>query len=346
MDMYKKTFVPVPMCWVGPIKISGNIMEETITVPLATHETPLWYSVNRGAKISMLCQEGIRTTFIDERMSRSILLESSHAEVALATIKQIELHRDEMQIIVQSTSNFAKLIDFHYQIAANLLFIRFEFLTGDAAGHNMVTKAAEALMNWILVKWPDLRYCSISGNLCSDKKATAVNGLMGRGKNIITEIVISRDICKKYLRTSPEKIVELNIRKNLIGTVLAGGVRSANAHFANMLLAFYIATGQDAANIIEGSQGLTHTEIRDDSLYFSCTLPNIILGTIGNGKKSPAIEENLKALGCIEERELGVNSRRLAAICATTVLCGELSLIAAQTNPGELMKSHIHLERA
>jgi hydroxymethylglutaryl-CoA reductase (NADPH) len=26
-------------------------------------------------------------------------------------------------------------------------------------------------------------------------------------------------------------------------------------------------------------------------------------------------------------------------------LCGELSLLAAQTNPGELMKSHMKLER-
>lgn len=33
---------------------------------------------------------------------------------------------------------------------------------------------------------------------------------------------------------------------------MAGGVQSANAHFANMLLAFYLATGQDAANIVEG----------------------------------------------------------------------------------------------
>ncbi|MFT5707161.1 MAG: hydroxymethylglutaryl-CoA reductase (NADPH), partial [Oceanospirillaceae bacterium] len=28
-----------------------------------------------------------------------------------------------------------------------------------------------------------------------------------------------------------------------------------------------------------------------------------------------------------------------------TVLCGELSLLAAQTNPGELMQAHINLER-
>ena len=38
-------------------------------------------------------------------------------------------------------------------------------------------------------------------------------------------------------------------------------------------------------------------------------------------------------------------ARRLAAIAAATVLCGELSLMAAQTNPGELMAAHLRLER-
>ncbi|HSX20530.1 MAG TPA: hypothetical protein VLG38_05350, partial [Gammaproteobacteria bacterium] len=42
----------------------------------------------------------------------------------------------------------------------------------------------------------------------------------------------------------------------------------------------------------------------------------------------------------------GSNARRLAIIIAATVLCGELSLLAAQTNPGELMRTHLIMERA
>ena len=127
--------------------------------------------------------------------------------------------------------------------------------------------------------------------------------------------------------------------------MIAGGLRSANAHFANMLLGFYLATGQDAANIIEGSQGIVHAEVREGDLYFSCTLPNIIVGSVGNGKGLEFVEENLTKLGCKDSREAGENARRLAAICAATVLCGELSLLAAQTNPGELMEAHLKLER-
>lgn len=335
---------PVPMRWVGPIKITGHVLDEAISVPLATYETPLWPSVRRGAKISRL-SGGIRTTVIDARMTRSILLEADHAESAFSAVNSLKSRLDDMNAVVSQSSRFAQLIAVNAQINANLIYLRLEFSTGDASGHNMVTNAADKLFPWILANYPQLRYVSISGNYCSDKKATAVNGILGRGKNVITEILIPRDICEKHLRTTPEKIVELNIKKNLIGTLLAGGLRSANAHYANMLLAFYLATGQDAANIIEGSQGVVHAEVKDDALYFSCTLPNIIVGSVGNGKGLDFVEENLRKLGCKADRQAGDNAVRLAAVCAAAVLCGELSLMAAQTNPGELMKAHLTMER-
>jgi hydroxymethylglutaryl-CoA reductase (NADPH) len=112
-----------------------------------------------------------------------------------------------------------------------------------------------------------------------------------------------------------------------------------------MLLAFYLATGQDAANIVEGSQGVVHAEVRGADLYFSCTLPNLIVGTTGAGKHLPYVRDNLALLGCDAARAPGDNARRLAVIAAAAVLCGELSLLAAQTNPGELMAAHTRFER-
>ncbi|OUS37461.1 hydroxymethylglutaryl-CoA reductase ['Osedax' symbiont bacterium Rs2_46_30_T18] len=344
MKKHKILAAPIPMRWVGPIKISGSTLDEKLAVPLATYETPLWHSVGRGARVSTLT-DGILTTVVDERMSRSILLEAGNAQQALNALQSIKSRFPELNEIVSRSSRFANLIDINAQIVGNLLYLRLEFTTGDASGHNMVTNAADQLFPWILQQYPYLRYSSISANYCSDKKATAVNGILGRGKNVVSEIIISREICRRRLKTTPEKVVDLNIKKNLIGTMIAGGLRSANAHYANMLLAFYLATGQDAANIIEGSQGVVHAEVRDDDLYFSCTIPNLIVGSVGNGKGLDFVEENLRKLGCKEERPAGDNARRLAAICAATVLCGELSLLAAQTNPGELMQAHIELER-
>jgi hydroxymethylglutaryl-CoA reductase (NADPH) len=345
IPLMKEQFASVPLQWVGPVKITGPEIDLETELPLATYETPLFASVNRGARVAT-ASGGIKAVVIDERMTRSVLFEAPDAMVAFHCLQKIKAAFPSLGKTVETTSRFAKLIDMHSQIAGNLLFLRLEYTTGDASGHNMVTQASEAVMNHILELCPELKYESISGNFCTDKKAIGVNGILGRGKYVVAELTVPEKLVRKYLKSTPEKIVQLNIRKNLIGTMLAGGLRSGNAHYANMLLAFYLATGQDAANIIEGSQGVTQAEVRDGDLWFSVTIPNLIVGTVGNGKGLPFVEEVMEKLGCREDREPGANARRLALICAAAVLCGELSLMAALTNPGELMTAHRKLERS
>lgn len=334
----------LPMRSIGPIKFNGPEVYGEVMVPLATFETPLWPSTHRGAKV---CSQagGIKAVILDERMTRSILLQADNIIEAQEALINFQQHKEAMQTIIAETSNYARLLDMHFQVVGNLIYLRFEFNTGDAAGHNMSTLAADRLLEWILLRFKNLKYVSISGNYCCDKKTSAVNGILGRGKYVIAEARIPFEICRRYLKTTPDKIIDINIKKNLMGNIMAGGIRTANAHFANILLGFYLATGQDAANIIEGSQGMVHAEKKEDDLYFTVTLPNIIVGTVGSGKTYDFVRENLRELGCLESRELGQNARRLAIIAAGAVLCGELSLLAALTNPGELMKSHIKLER-
>jgi hydroxymethylglutaryl-CoA reductase (NADPH) len=134
-------------------------------------------------------------------------------------------------------------------------------------------------------------------------------------------------------------MVDLHIKKNLIGSIVSGGLLTGNAHYANMLLATYLATGQDAANIVEGSQGITHLEVKKDALYMSVNIPNIIVGTVGHGKTTFA--ERFKLMGC----EGPHASEKLAMIIGGVVLAGELSLLAALTNQHELVKSHQAFER-
>lgn len=305
----------------------------------------MWPSTNRGASVSRRC-DGVHCTILDDRMTRSILLEGENAAFLKNVVNDLDRRRKELEAVVSSTSRFCKLLNWNVQIVGNLLYLRLEAQTGDASGHNMLTKAADAVINWLLNEYPQLKYVSISGNICTDKKVSAINGLLGRGKYVVAEMLISRAVCSERLKTTPEAIVNLHIKKNLLGTSVAGGIRTANAHFANLLYAFYVATGQDVANIIEGSQGFVHTEVRGDDLYFSVTLPNVIVGTVGNGKEFDFVTEHLALLGCHEPREPGQNARRLAIVCAATVLCGELSLLAAQTNRGELMRAHEKFERS
>lgn len=343
-EIIVRDFANIPMKIIGPINIKGPVVNDMVNVPLATFESPLWPSTNRGARVSAVT-DGIFAVILDDRMSRSVLVEAPTAVESFNAVRSIKSRTSEILKVVESTSLYAKFLDLHVQYVGNLIYLRLEIKSGDASGHNMVTKAADAFVTWTIKEYPQLKYVSVSGNFCTDKKVSAVNGILGRGKNVVAEIIIPEKICRRYLKTTPEKIVNLNIKKNLIGSILSGGLRSANAHYANILLALYLATGQDAANIIEGSQGFTHAEKRDNDLYFSVSLPNIIVGTVGSGKNLEFVKENLKLLGCSEKKNPGENARRFAVIVAATVLCGELSLMAALTNNGELMQTHERLER-
>lgn len=335
----------IPMQTIGPIPIFGPELTGQIYAPLATYETPLWASVDRGARIATYCGEGICAIITNERMTRSITLQADNALIAQKTLQKILQQQSELQTAVSQSSRFAKLINIHSEQIGNLIYLRLEFTTGDASGHNMVTLASEHIQNYILEHHPELHYVAISGNMCTDKKVSAINGILGRGKSVIAELVIPRKICQRFLKVAPEKIVDVHIKKNLLGSIAAGSLRSANAHAANMLLAFYLATGQDAANIVEGSQAIVHCEMQNDDLYFSVSIPNIIVGTVGNGKGLEFVKKNLEAMGLTENTEPRNNARKLAIIAAATVLCGELSLLGAIANPGELMQSHVAIER-
>lgn len=334
----------IPLRFVGPVKITGPVLDEEVSLPLATLEAPLWPSVNRGAKVSRAAG-GVSVVVTDERMSRSVLVEAPTATAANQIVRELETRKSEAASIAAQNSRFAQFLDWHFQLISKLVFIRLEIKTGDAAGHNMVTAAAENLLQWVLDQFPELTYVSLSGNYCTDKKPVAVNGILGRGRHVTAEAVIPRAICQRLLRTTPEQVAELNTRKNLIGSIAAGGIRTANAHYANMLLAFYLATGQDAANIVEGSQGITVAEKQGEDLYFSVTVPHIILGTVGPAQALEFARHSLAELGCLKPREPGLNARRLAAIAGSAVWCGELSLMAALTHPHELMKAHRKIER-
>ncbi len=333
-------YITIPTQFIGPVRISSEQLTGEVKVPLATFESPMWPSTHRGASVSRQVAEGIRCTLTDDFMTRSILLETNSATATQQLLNWLKTQTSTLQSVMASTSAHVKLKNWHPQLVGNLLYLRLEVETGNAAGHNMATKAADAVTQWLLQQRPEAKYVSISANYCTDKKVSAVNGILGRGKHVIAELTVPRTVCLERLKTTPEALVNLHIKKNLIGSIVSGGLRSANAHFANILLAVYLATGQDAANLVEGSQGMVHTELDpEQNLYFSVTLPNIIVGTVGNGKNLPFVVENLRQMGCEQD------AKKLAIIIAATVLCGELSLLAAQTNPGELMKAHLKFER-
>jgi hydroxymethylglutaryl-CoA reductase (NADPH) len=139
-------------------------------------------------------------------------------------------------------------------------------------------------------------------------------------------------------------MVEVNYRKNLIGSARAGSM-GFNAHAANIVAAMFIACGQDAAHAIDGSTCMTTIEVTETGIYVAVTLPSLPVGTVGGGTGVDTQQECLKMLGVAGGGSPpGANARKFAEIIAAGVLAGELSLIGALAAQ-HLARAHQQLGR-
>ncbi|WP_297464938.1 hydroxymethylglutaryl-CoA reductase (NADPH), partial [Thermococcus sp.] len=322
--------VQIPMGVAGPLKINGEYAKGEFYIPLATTEGALVASVNRGCS-ALTEAGGVKTTLIDDRMTRAPLLKCPDARRAREVAEWVKDNIGYLQEkAVSRVTRHGKLRGVKPFIVGNNLYLRFEFETGDAMGMNMVTIASEEIMKVIEEKFPDVRYLALSGNLCVDKKPNATNFILGRGKTVIAEAIIPREIVEKKLKTTPELIAEVNYRKNLVGSAQAASY-GFNAHFGNIVGAIFLATGQDEAQITEGSHGITLAEVTPEGdLYISITMPSLEIGTVGGGTRVPTQREALSIMGVAGGGDPpGTNARKFAEIIAGAVLAGELSLLAA-----------------
>ncbi len=327
----------VPLGYAGPVNVAGEYAFGEFLVPLATTEGALIASISRGMSV-INASGGSRTRVFGDYMTRAPVLRVRDLEHACQCIQWIDAHEDEIKAAAASTTSHGKLVKIEKFPMGRGIYLRFSFETGDAMGMNMATIASEAACR-VIEQATGSVMVSVSGNMCSDKKAAAINMIEGRGKTVIAEALIPSNIVESKLHTTAEAIVETNIRKNLIGSSLSGTL-GANAHAANMVAAFYIATGQDPAQVVGGSLTLTNCENIDGNLYISVRMPAVELGTVGGGTSLPCQSEALEIMGC---KGTG-KARKLAEILSVTVLAGELSTLAAQA-AGQLGKAHAELGR-
>jgi hydroxymethylglutaryl-CoA reductase (NADPH) len=336
--------VQIPVGIVGPLRVEGEYAKGVFYVPMATTEGALVASVNRGAKAITL-SGGAKTRIVYDGMTRAPLFWTPSVEEAVKLVQWVREHFDEVRREAESTTRHGKLRDIQVFFTGNLVWLRFVYDTGDAMGMNMATIATDKAAEYIVSNFPGkARLVAVSGNMCTDKKPALINQLLGRGKTVIAEALIKRDVALKVLKAPPEEIDYVNKAKNLLGTARAGSP-SLNAHFANIVAAIFLATGQDAAQIVESSMGYTWTEVRDGDLYISVTLPSLEVGTVGGGTRLPTQREALSIMGVAGGGDPpGTNAKKFAEIVAATVLAGELNLLAALA-ANELARAHRLLGR-
>jgi hydroxymethylglutaryl-CoA reductase (NADPH) len=211
---------------------------------------------------------------------------------------------------------------------------------------NMVSKGSLALCEFLKKEFPTVSLVALSGNMCTDKKAAAINWIQGRGKSVVVEATIPKAVVQSILKTDVKNLVMVNTNKNLIGSAMAGTVGGFNAHASNIVTAIFLATGQDPAQNVESSNCITIMEETDDGdLWISCTMPSIEVGTVGGGTSLPAQEACLKIIGCNGGSSLpGDNAKKLAHVIAAATMAGELSLLAA-LSANTLVQAHMQHNR-
>lgn len=330
----------IPVGIAGPLRVNGVSAKGDFPIPLATTEAALVASYHRGCR-TITAAGGCAAMVLYESISRAPAFVFNTSADACRFVCWAVENFDSFQETAAATTSHGKLIDLGCTVEGNHVYTSFEFTTGDASGQNMVTLATQAICDKIIDQSPipPLRHY-IESNLSGDKKASARAFTSARGKKVTAEVRLSGEHVKKFLKTTPEAMVDY-WQMSAIGGVLSGTL-GIQGHFANGLTALYLATGQDAACVAESATGVTRFETdADGSLYAAVTLPGIMVGTVGGGTGLPTQNACLELMGLAGNG----HARALAEICAGLLLAGELSIIAA-LSAGHFSRAHRKLARA
>ena len=203
----------------------------------------------------------------------------------------------------------------------------------------MTGKATLSACEWISSHYPGGARYILSGATDTDKKHSRMNMLQTRGKRVVAEATIKKEVIKSIMGVDTKDLFWMR-QVSQAGSFLAGSSNNG-AHAANGLTALFIACGQDVANIAESHAGVTYCQLLDNGdYYWSITLTSLIVATYGGGTGLPTQRECLEMLGCYGTG--GAN--KFAEICAATVLAGDTSLTGAVLN-GDWVSSHDQLGR-
>jgi hydroxymethylglutaryl-CoA reductase (NADPH) len=313
----------VPLGVAGPVLVNGEQANGEFYVPLATAEGTLVASYNRGMRL-LREAGGVTTTVMADKMQRAPAFIFESAREAREFAHWLDENFDQIKQMAESSTRTGRLRDIEKYSASRILFCRFNYTTGDAAGQNLTGKATAVACEWIRAHYPKLEHYFLESNFATDKKSSQVNMLRTRGKRVVAEATIPAHLINEIMHADTELLWRARLVSNLGGFM--SGANNNGAHSANGITAIFIATGQDVANVAESSAAFNYGELLPNGdLYFSVTIPSLIVATYGGGTGLATQRECLELMGCYGKGKV----LKLAEIIAATVLCGELSLGSA-----------------
>lgn len=330
--------VALPLGVAGPVRVNGLHAQGDYLLPLATSEAALVASYARGAE-AINRAGGAAAALLGEAVLRAPAFVFPTIVEAGSFVAWLIGHEEALRTAAEATTRHGRLVSIEPQIDSDIVFLVCRYTTGDASGQNMVTIATEAMCRWIIDNSPyaPVRWF-IEGNFSGDKKASYLGLVTGRGRKVSASVILPESVVERVLRVSVDDMLAY-ARIAQLGATLSGQI-GAQGHFANGLAALFIATGQDAAAVAESAVGFTRMERRDEGLFMSATLPNLMIGTVGGGTRLPHQHAALELMGLAGAG----HARALAEVAAVLCLAGEISIMAAIAS-GVFTRAHRSLAR-
>lgn len=330
----------VPVGVGGPLLVRGEHVDDYVMAPLATTEGTLVASLSRGSRALSLAG-GVRARVVHQQMTRAPMFTCGSLDDAFRLLHWLEGHLDDLRAAVRTASQRADLIAVRGFVSGAVLHVRFLYRTADAAGQNMTTAATHRACEWVLEHLPpdvDLVRYVIEGNFSSDKKASFLSFIEGRGTRVVAEAKLPGAVLRDVLKVEPSDL--LSTWSGFVSASVGAGMMGLNVNVANTIAALFTATGQDIACVHESSVGQLDIRPDGDGVYVSLVLPSLVIGTVGGGTGLPTQREALEMLGCYGAGKGG----RLAEIVAAFALALDLSTLSAIT-AGHFAASHERLGR-
>ena len=182
-------------------------------------------------------------------MQRSPVFIFTSAREAREFGQWLDEHFDEIRRRRRATTNVGRLAtSCATRQAASAYALRLHDRRRSRPEHDRQGHAAAC--SWIVASHPDVEMYLLEGSFATDKKHSKLNMLRTRGKRVVAEALIPKELIARVMRppaTSCSRAPDQQPRR------LHRRRQNNGAHSANAFAALFIATGQDAANVAEST---------------------------------------------------------------------------------------------
>ena len=198
--------------------------------------------------LAILNSGGVETYVERVGITRAPILECGDLRTVQEVRAWLESNEDTVRGIFEATTRHGKLMGYQSYVVGTKIHLRVNVNSKDAMGMNMITIGSENVTKHLATLFPGRVECTtLSGNFCTDKKASSVNWILGRGFRGNAVATVPAEVLERVLHCSVDAFCALNHEKNFVGSAMANTTGGNNSHAANIVAALYLATGQDIA---------------------------------------------------------------------------------------------------